>query len=224
MNVAPIRPLAGSANDPASRRVVALAFAGMPSAAPSSPGPDQAGAHRIGGTSLLTLIAGIADAGAIRVTLAGNADGDYTITINIGDESDDFTHPASSDSIEDIRDALIVLIDAGSLPVTTAAVSTDAIDIIPNDQAAEFTVELASPDDDMTQAASSITADITTFQIVPWFWDDFAWRWTADAPLVFDEDADMGAELEHSGHDYVYFQATDPDGTAGLVQVWAGKN
>jgi hypothetical protein len=74
------------------------------------------------------------------VTVTGNTDGNFTVTIN----GVNFTHTAATDTIEEIRDALIVLINAGAEPVTAAPVSTDEITLTADVAGDAFTLSTAS--------------------------------------------------------------------------------
>lgn len=74
------------------------------------------------------------------VTVVASTDGDYTVTIN----GVDFTHTASTETVTNIRDALILLINGGSEPVTAAASSTDAITLTADVAGTPFTTTVST--------------------------------------------------------------------------------
>lgn len=97
-----------------------------------------------------------------RVTVVGNGDGNYTVSIDdnglLG--SVDYTFAASSNTVEQIRDGIKALIDAGSQDVSTASVSTDAIDITADTAGIPMIIAVASPASDMTLAVQTANVGI----------------------------------------------------------------
>ena len=90
------------------------------------------------------------------VTVTGDADGDYTISIN----AVDFAHTASGSTVTAIRDALIVLINAGGEPVTAAPVSTDQISLTADVAGTAFALALASTGSAMTSVATTASVSV----------------------------------------------------------------
>lgn len=88
----------------------------------------------------------------ITVTVGGNGDGDYTNTIN----GTAFTHGAVGQTATQIRDALVVLIEAGSQPVTAAPhADPDKYTLTSDTPGLSFTSLLASPSDVLTQTTTT---------------------------------------------------------------------
>lgn len=98
----------------------------------------------------------------VRVTVTGNADGTYTIALNSNtlNGSVDFSYAAVGKTITEIRDALLGLINAGTEPVTAAAVSTNAIDLTADVAGIPFLVGLTAPSSGMTQASQTANVGI----------------------------------------------------------------
>lgn len=86
----------------------------------------------------------------------GGADGNYTVQIG----QVPFTHAAVSDTATEIRDALIVLIDAGTATTGVDAVlaAGDLIDLLAS--AANFTLTLASPASVMTSSGRTLNTGL----------------------------------------------------------------
>lgn len=82
----------------------------------------------------------------MTVTVVGNADGTYTHTIN----DSAFSFAAAGKTVTEIRDALILAIDAGDEPVTIAAVGANAYTAEANEAGIPFANAVSSPDSDMT--------------------------------------------------------------------------
>lgn len=99
-----------------------------------------------------------------NVTIDTAADGTYTLDIN----GTDFAHVSSSETTTDIRDALVVLVNAGDEPVTAAPVLTDELDLtadnagepfittLEGDQSANMTLLLATPNTGYQQGLNTI--------------------------------------------------------------------
>lgn len=89
---------------------------------------------------------------SITFTVVANADGSYIITIN----GVSFTHAATGESVTQIRDALLALLQAGSQAsvVTFASSSTDAITAVASTAGNAFTYAATGPggDADITEA------------------------------------------------------------------------
>lgn len=85
------------------------------------------------------------------VTVGGSGDGDYTDTIN----GVDFTYAAVGKTPTEIRDALLGLINAGTEPVTAAAVGIDQYTLTADVAGVPFVNALASPGDVLTQVATT---------------------------------------------------------------------
>lgn len=82
---------------------------------------------------------------AVTYTVGGNADGDYSHTIN---SAAPFVHTAAAETATQIRDALIALINAGSEPVTATPHADPEKYIVTADKAGiPFTYALSSPGD-----------------------------------------------------------------------------
>lgn len=89
------------------------------------------------------------------LTIEGNTNGDYTVLIN----QSSFAHSASGDTVLQIRDALVVLIQGGSEPVTALAISTDRIAVIQDPGGIPgYGVEVSA-----TSTGSPITIAMPTF-------------------------------------------------------------
>lgn len=92
-------------------------------------------------------------------TVTGNTDGDYTITIN----GVDYTFSASSNTVEEIRDALVSAINGGSEPVTAAAgVPTDELTVTADEAGTAFTSATSSTGDDITTAETTANRSAAT--------------------------------------------------------------
>lgn len=109
-----------------------------------------------------------------RFVITGTTDGTYTITIN----GTDHAHAATGQTATQIRDALIVLINAGAQAtrVTATTNSTNAIDVTADLAGETFTDSVASTGSTIT--VSTITANVGISTDIPliraqvddWYW------------------------------------------------------
>lgn len=155
-----------------------------------------------------------------RFTISGNTDGTYTITIN----GTAHAHVASGQTATQIRDALIVLINAGAQAtrVTATSNSTDQIDVTADLAGETFTDATSSTGSAITVATQTAsvgpTEDVAAIraQVDDWYWllettrasgnhrmlaaltstlRKFYWGQTSDAAAQAAGSTDIGSEL-----------------------------
>lgn len=155
-----------------------------------------------------------------RFVIGGTADGNYTITIN----GTDHTHAAAGQTATQIRDALIVLINAGaqSSRVTATTNSTDGIDVTADVAGETFTDSTATTGSTITSSTVTPNVGISTdlplirAQVDDWYWllettrtdaahrmasaavepiRKFYWGQTDDAAAQAAGSTDIGSEL-----------------------------
>lgn len=97
-------------------------------------------------------------------TVAVNTDGAYTITLN----GVAFTFVAAGSTKTQIRDGLVSLINAGSEPVTAAAVSTDQLTLTADVAGTAFTTSVTSNITKVSTTANlGIVEDLQTISALP---------------------------------------------------------
>lgn len=87
----------------------------------------------------------------VRVTIGAATDGEYSIQV---EAETPLAYTASGNTVTEIRDALLALF-AGHAVVSVASSGTDAIDFTAANAGFNFTLTLASPGDNMTQAVQT---------------------------------------------------------------------
>jgi hypothetical protein len=94
------------------------------------------------------------------VTVTGADDGSYVITIDAStlEGSVTYTHAASGDTVTGIRDALVVLVNAGTQPVTAAPVSTDQLTLTADNAGQPNLISVSAPNDNLTLATTTANA------------------------------------------------------------------